>query len=64
MSQNLGALTRRLSDKRREKRSNELRKKISGPREVRDGVVDVIRQDGYRSAFSQPRRMPQQVDGS
>ncbi|KAK7730911.1 hypothetical protein SLS63_005581 [Diaporthe eres] len=64
MSQNLGALTRRLSDKRREKRSNELRQKISGPREVRDGVVDVIRQDGYRRAFSQPRRMPQQVDGS
>lgn len=63
MSQNLGALTRRLSDKRREKRSNELRQKISGPREVRDGVVDVIRQDGYRHAFSQPRRMPQQVDG-
>lgn len=64
MSQNLGALTRRLSDKRREKRSNELRKKISGPREVRDGVVDVIRQDGYRQAFSQPRRMPQRIDGS
>lgn len=63
MSQNLGALTRRLSDKRREKRSNELRQKISGPREVRDGVVDVIRRDGYRHAFSQPRRMPQQVDG-
>lgn len=63
MSQNLGALTRRLSDKRREKRSNELRQKISGPREVRDGVTDVIRQDGYRHAFSQPRRMPQQVDG-
>ncbi|KAG8168708.1 hypothetical protein KVR01_001457 [Diaporthe batatas] len=64
MSQNLGALTRRLSDKRREKRSNELRKKISGPREVRDGVVDVIRQDGYRPALSQPRRMPQRIDGS
>jgi hypothetical protein len=64
MSQNLGALTRRLSDKRREKRSNELRQKISGPREVRDGVVDVIRQDGYQHAFSHPRRMPQGVDGS
>lgn len=63
MSQNLGALTRRLSDKRREKRSNELRKKISGPREVRDGVVDVIRRDGYRHAFTQPRRMSQKVDG-
>ncbi|KAI3397227.1 hypothetical protein diail_11106 [Diaporthe ilicicola] len=64
MSQNFGALTRRLSDKRREKRSNELRQKISGPREVRDGVVDVIRRDGYRHAFTQPRRMPQNVDGS
>ncbi|KAK0745273.1 hypothetical protein B0T21DRAFT_281503 [Apiosordaria backusii] len=36
-------LPRRLSEKRREKRTQELRKMISGPREVRDGVGDVIR---------------------
>ncbi|KAK4657818.1 hypothetical protein QC762_0031940 [Podospora pseudocomata] len=36
-------LGRRLSEKRREKRTEELRKMISRPREVRDGVGDVIR---------------------
>ncbi|TLD13574.1 uncharacterized protein PgNI_03349 [Pyricularia grisea] len=36
-------LPRRLSERRREKRSQELRRTISGPREVRDGVGDVIR---------------------
>ncbi|OIW31489.1 hypothetical protein CONLIGDRAFT_565236, partial [Coniochaeta ligniaria NRRL 30616] len=36
-------IPRRLSERRREKRSRELRQKISGPREVRDGVGDVIR---------------------
>ncbi|KAF5020147.1 hypothetical protein F66182_7839 [Fusarium sp. NRRL 66182] len=36
-------LPRKFSDMRREKRSQELRKKISGPREVRDGVGEVIR---------------------
>lgn len=40
-------LPRRLSEKRREKRSRELRQQISGPTEVRDGVEDVIR-SGYR----------------
>lgn len=32
-----------LSERRRERRSQQLRQKISGPREVRDGVGDVIR---------------------
>lgn len=36
-------IPRRLSEKRREKRTQELRQKISGPREVRDGVGDVVR---------------------
>ena len=48
-------LPRRLSERQREKRSRELRQKISGPREVRDGVGDVIRKDGWRDAFQQPQ---------
>ncbi|KAG5656375.1 hypothetical protein KAF25_004651 [Fusarium avenaceum] len=36
-------LPRKFSERRREKRSQELRQKISGPKEVRDGVGDVIR---------------------
>lgn len=39
----LGALPRRLSERRRERRTEELRGMISGPREVRDGVGDVTR---------------------
>ncbi|KAK3945893.1 hypothetical protein QBC46DRAFT_424739 [Diplogelasinospora grovesii] len=41
-------IPRRLSERRREKRSQELRRIISGPREVRDGVGDVIRPSNYR----------------
>lgn len=40
-------LTRRFSERRRQKRSQELRRMISGPREVRDGVGDVIRRNSY-----------------
>ncbi|KAH6652681.1 hypothetical protein BKA67DRAFT_659367 [Truncatella angustata] len=40
-------LQRRLSEKRREKRSEELRQKISGPREVRDGVGEVTKRNSY-----------------
>lgn len=43
----IGALPRRLSERRRERRTEELRGMISGPREVRDGVGDVIRR-GHR----------------
>lgn len=46
-------LPRRFSERRREKRSKELRQKISGPREVRDGVGDVIRRNSCRDAFAQ-----------
>lgn len=41
-------IPRKISEKRREKRTQELRQKISGPREVRDGVGDVIRSSTFR----------------
>ncbi|KAH7003421.1 hypothetical protein EDB82DRAFT_439684 [Fusarium venenatum] len=44
-------LPRRFSEKRREKRSQELRKKISGPKEVRDGVGEVIRSSTARDHY-------------
>ncbi|KAI2630147.1 hypothetical protein GGS21DRAFT_217993 [Xylaria nigripes] len=40
-------LQRRLSEHRRQKRTEALRQKISGPREVRDGVGDVIKRSSY-----------------
>ncbi|KAH8881567.1 hypothetical protein GQ53DRAFT_735037 [Thozetella sp. PMI_491] len=46
-------IPRRLSEHRRQKRSDELRQIISGPREVRDGVGDVIRRSSYRETFTQ-----------
>ncbi|KAH7266307.1 hypothetical protein B0J15DRAFT_511025 [Fusarium solani] len=44
-------LRRKLSERRREKRSRELRQKISGPKEVRDGVGDVIRSSAARDHY-------------
>ncbi|KAL6363375.1 hypothetical protein LRP88_02788 [Fusarium phalaenopsidis] len=44
-------LRRKLSERRREKRSRELRQKISGPKEVRDGVGDVIRSSAVRDHY-------------
>lgn len=44
-------IPRRMSEKRREKRNQELRRMISAPREVRDGVGDVIRRGGVREGF-------------
>ncbi|KAI1861421.1 uncharacterized protein JN550_010801 [Neoarthrinium moseri] len=41
-------LQRRLSEHRRQKRSDALRQKISGPREVRDGVGEVIKRNSYK----------------
>jgi hypothetical protein len=41
-------LPRRLSERRRERRTQELRSKISGPKEVRDGVGDVIRRNSWQ----------------
>lgn len=61
VSQNIGTLTRRLSERRREKRSNELRGKISGPREVRDGVGEVYHREGFREAFMRPRGLREDV---
>ncbi len=42
------SLQRRFSEHRRQKRTQELRQKISGPREVRDGVGEVIKRNSYR----------------
>ncbi|KAK4178348.1 hypothetical protein QBC36DRAFT_309283 [Triangularia setosa] len=53
-------LARRLSEKRREKRTQELRKMISGPREVRDGVGDVIR----RMSWVEQQRERQRGEGN
>lgn len=50
-TQSVHSIPRKISEKRREKRSNELRQKISGPRDVRDGVDDVIRRDGLRGTY-------------
>lgn len=44
-------LSRRFSEKRREKRKQELRQKISGPREVRGGVGEVIRSSTVRDRY-------------
>lgn len=47
-SYSLQGLGRRLSERKRQKRSQELRSKISGPREVRDGVGEVIKRNSYK----------------
>ena len=39
-------IPRRMSERRRERRTQELRRMISGPREVRDGVGEVLRTGG------------------
>lgn len=44
-------IPRRMSERRREKRNQELRRTISAPKEVRDGVGDVIRRGGVREGF-------------
>ncbi|KAI1813998.1 hypothetical protein GGS20DRAFT_440103 [Poronia punctata] len=41
-------LQRRLSEHRRQKRTEALRQKISGPREVRDGVGEVVKRNSYK----------------
>ncbi|GKT90869.1 hypothetical protein Ct61P_08719 [Colletotrichum tofieldiae] len=46
-------LPRQINERKREKRTQELRQKISGPREVRDGVGDVIRRNTYRDSHQQ-----------
>jgi hypothetical protein len=54
---------RRLSERRREKRTQELRGKISGPRDVRDGVGDVIRRNSWRDYRPQQTQKHQYQDG-
>ncbi|CAN8106287.1 unnamed protein product [Discula destructiva] len=56
LTQGMQGLSRRVSERRREKRSAELRRKISAPRDCRDGVEDVIRRDGMREAYGVSRR--------
>ncbi|KAF4951465.1 hypothetical protein FGADI_7431 [Fusarium gaditjirri] len=51
-------LPRKFSERRREKRSQELRKKISGPKEVRDGVGEVIRSSAARDTYKPFDRTP------
>ncbi|KAF4439826.1 hypothetical protein F53441_12449 [Fusarium austroafricanum] len=50
-------LPRKFSERRREKRSQELRKKISGPKEVRDGVGDIIRSSAARDHYQSHDRV-------
>ena len=50
-------LTRMWSERRREKRTQELRQKISAPTEVRDGIGEVIRMNGARGGLNEhPQR--------
>lgn len=52
LTQGMQGLSRRVSERRREKRSVELRAKIGAPTDCRDGVEDVIRRDGgMREAY-------------
>ncbi|KAK3360184.1 hypothetical protein B0T25DRAFT_123246 [Lasiosphaeria hispida] len=53
-------IPRRMSERRREKRNQELRRMISSPREVRDGVGDVIRRGSYRETYQEQQRQEQQ----
>ncbi|KAI5927428.1 hypothetical protein F4810DRAFT_366212 [Camillea tinctor] len=46
-------LQRRLSEHRRQKRTDALRQKISGPREVRDGVGEVVDCQNYKGSSYQ-----------
>ncbi|KAJ4396317.1 hypothetical protein N0V93_000536 [Gnomoniopsis smithogilvyi] len=56
LTQGMQGLSRRVSEKRREKRSDELRKKISAPKDCRDGVEKVIRSGGLREDYRTSRR--------
>ncbi|KAK3196175.1 hypothetical protein K4F52_000554 [Lecanicillium sp. MT-2017a] len=48
--ENLPNIPQLLNERRREKRTQELRQMISGPTEVRDGVGEVIRRRGIQAA--------------
>ncbi|KAK3351390.1 hypothetical protein B0H65DRAFT_116510 [Neurospora tetraspora] len=55
-------IVRRMSEKRKEKKRDEMRKTISHPRVVRDGLGEVIKHDTGREIFamSQGQTQPQQ----
>ncbi|KAJ4417242.1 hypothetical protein N0V82_006275 [Gnomoniopsis sp. IMI 355080] len=57
LTQGMQGLSRRVSEKRREKRSDELRKKISAPKDCRDGVEKVIRSGGLREDYRTSKRV-------
>lgn len=61
LTNSVQGLSRRLSERRREKRSNELRGKISAPRDYRDGVEDILKSNGLREAYEEPRRLAVRV---
>jgi hypothetical protein len=50
-------IPRKFSEKRREKRTQELRQKISGPRQVRDGVEEMLRSGASRENRGAPGRI-------
>ncbi|KXJ90835.1 hypothetical protein Micbo1qcDRAFT_163479 [Microdochium bolleyi] len=54
------SLQRRLSEHRRQKRTDALRQTISRPREVRDGVGEVIKRNSYKGSSGQWPQAQQQ----
>ena len=56
-------LVRRMSEKRKEKKRDEMRKTISHPRVVRDGLGEVIKHDTGREIFAMTQGQPGQQPG-
>lgn len=56
LTQGMQGLSRRVSERRREKRSDELRKKISAPQDCHDGVENMIRSGGLREDYRTSRK--------
>ncbi|CCC11335.1 hypothetical protein SMACR_04038 [Sordaria macrospora] len=56
-------IVRRLSEKRKEKKRDEMRKTISHPRVVRDGLGEVIKHDTGREIFAMNQGQPGQQPG-
>lgn len=57
LTQGMQGLSRRVSERRREKRSDELRKKISAPQDCRDGVENMSRSGGLREDYMTARKV-------
>ncbi|EAA32199.2 hypothetical protein GE21DRAFT_7781 [Neurospora crassa] len=56
-------IVRRMSEKRKEKKRDEMRKTISHPRVVRDGLGEVIKHDTGREIFAMSQGQPQPQQG-